>query len=122
MIEFQYPLILFGLLIVPLLILWYYYFGKHKEGVMRYSDISLIPDIFIKRAKNKVKLVIFIKIIIILFIIVALSRPRMTDMIIESTTDIVDIMLVIDMSSSMLAEDFKPILLVVVEGPKTEKE
>jgi len=43
-----------------------------------------------------------------LLIILALARPRLSDTIRESKTEIVDILLVIDQSSSMLAQDFKP--------------
>ena len=37
-----------------------------------------------------------------------MARPRIANIINDSKVDIVDIMLVLDMSSSMLAEDFKP--------------
>ena len=43
-----------------------------------------------------------------MLIIVALSRPRFVNTIQETKTEIIDILLVIDQSSSMLAQDFKP--------------
>jgi Ca-activated chloride channel family protein len=40
--------------------------------------------------------------------ILALARPRISDTIRETNAEVVDILLVIDQSSSMLAQDFKP--------------
>ena len=45
---------------------------------------------------------------IILLIILALARPRLSEISRETKTEIIDILLVIDQSSSMLAQDFKP--------------
>lgn len=108
MIEFEYPLILFSLLAIPALMYWYLKKGQHQEGTMRYSDISLIPKEALQRGRIKQRLLLVIKILIITLILTALSRPRLSNTIKETRTDIVDIMLVIDQSSSMLAQDFKP--------------
>ena len=43
-----------------------------------------------------------------ILIIIALARPRLINTMQKSKTEIVDILLVIDQSSSMLAQDFKP--------------
>ena len=43
-----------------------------------------------------------------ILIIFALARPRLIDTLKETKTEIIDILLVIDRSSSMLAQDFKP--------------
>ena len=51
---------------------------------------------------------IFSRIIIMMLIIMALARPRFVDTIQETKTEIIDILLVIDQSGSMLAQDFKP--------------
>ena len=51
---------------------------------------------------------IFSRIIIMMLIIMALARPRFVDTVQETKTEIIDILLVIDQSSSMLAQDFKP--------------
>jgi len=51
---------------------------------------------------------IFSRIIIMMLIIIALARPRFVDTIQQTKTEIIDILLVIDQSGSMLAQDFKP--------------
>ena len=41
--EFGQPYYLFLLLVIPLLILWYFYIGDKKEATIRYSNLNLIP-------------------------------------------------------------------------------
>ena len=57
--------------------------------------------------------------ITIFLIIIALSRPRIIDSLKETNMDVIDIVLVIDISSSMLATDFPPNRLEAVK--KTAK-
>ena len=77
--------------------------------------MELIPKKLIKRAKYKNRFLQVIRFIIFLLIIIAFARPRKTNILTNSKIDIVDIMLVIDMSSSMLAQDFKPNRLEAVK-------
>ena len=51
----------------------------------------------------------------ILLIIIGLSRPRIVDKITETKVDVIDMILVLDISSSMLADDFKPNRLEAVK-------
>ncbi len=87
---------------------WYLKKGQFQEGTMRYSDISLIPEKAIRLGRLKHNFLIVLKFLIFTLLLTALSRPRLSNTIRESKTEIVDIMLVIDQSSSMLAQDFKP--------------
>ena len=93
MIEFEYPFILLSLLAIPALVYWYLRKGQHQEGTMRYSDISLIPKEAIQRGRLKHRLLLLVKVLIIALILTALSRPRLSNTIKETRTDIVDIML-----------------------------
>ena len=108
MLEFQYPFILLFIFLVPIL------FGierkrRHSsEGTMRFSHKNLIPESAIKRGEAKSLFLIIYKLVIITLIIVALAEPRLSEKIIESNMEVVDIMLVVDQSSSMLAMDFDP--------------
>jgi Ca-activated chloride channel family protein len=45
---------------------------------------------------------------VIFFLVIALARPRITSQESKSSWEVVDIMLVLDISGSMRAEDFKP--------------
>ena len=106
--EFGQPYYLFLLLLLPILILWYFKQGQNQEATIRYSNIDLIPKSVIRSGRIKNLVFIIGRIVIMLLIILALARPRLTDTVRETKTEIIDILLVIDQSSSMLAQDFKP--------------
>ena len=106
--EFGQPYYLFIFLLLPILILWYYKKGQHQEATVRFSNLDLIPNSVIRNGKMKNMVFILGRLVIILLIILALARPRLSDTIRETKMEIIDILLVIDQSSSMLAQDFKP--------------
>ena len=106
--EFGQPYYLFFLLLLPILILWYYKKGQHQEATVRFSNLDLIPNSVIRNGKMKNMVFILGRLAIILLIILALARPRLSETSRETKTEIIDILLVIDQSSSMLAQDFKP--------------
>ena len=108
MLDFQYPS--FFLLLIPIVIIFIlkYINIESFEGVVRYSNIDLIPSKIKSRGTLKNNILVFLNIFIFLLVIIGLARPRISNIINDSKVDIVDIMLVLDMSSSMIAEDFKP--------------
>ena len=106
--EFGQPYYLLLILILPLLVLWYFKKGQNQEATIRFSNLDLISKSVIRNGKIKNMFFIIGRLFIMLLIIFALARPRLSDTIRESKTEIVDILLVIDQSSSMLAQDFKP--------------
>ena len=106
--EFGQPYYLLLILILPLLVLWYFKKGQNQEATIRFSNLDLISKSVIRNGKMKNMFFIIGRLFIMLLIIFALARPRLSDTIRESKTEIVDILLVIDQSSSMLAQDFKP--------------
>ena len=106
--EFGQPYYLLLILILPLLVLWYFKKGQNQEATIRFSNLDLISESVIRNGKMKNMVFIIGRLFIMFLIIFALARPRLSDTIRESKTEIVDILLVIDQSSSMLAQDFKP--------------
>ena len=113
--EFGQPYYLLLILILPLLVLWYFKKGQNQEATIRFSNLDLISKSVIRNGKMKNIFFIIGRLFIMLLIIFALARPRLSDTIRESKTEIVDILLVIDQSSSMLAQDFKPNRLEAVK-------
>ncbi len=106
--EFAHPYFLILFFIIPIILFWYNKKGQYNEGSIRFSNLDLIPEKIIKNG-NLINLTfLLIKLIIIIIIILALARPRLLNTIQKTKTEIVDILLVIDQSSSMLAQDFKP--------------
>ena len=106
--EFGQPYYLILFLILPILIFWYFKKGQNQEATVRFSNLDLIPETIIRSGQIKNMIIVMGRLLIMLFIILALARPRLSDTIRETNTEIIDILLVIDQSSSMLAQDFKP--------------
>ena len=106
--EFHSPSYLFLLIFIPLFFLWYLKKGKANEATLRFSSLDLIPQEVIRDGKIKNNFFIIFRLFIIFLVIVALSRPRIINSIKETKTEVIDILMVIDQSSSMLAQDFKP--------------
>ncbi len=113
--EFQHPLYLLLLIIIPFLIIWYNIYGKKNEGTLRISSINFISNEIIQVGKRRNQLILIINIVVILLIIIALSRPRFVDELKKTKVEIIDMLLVLDISSSMLADDFKPNRLEAVK-------
>lgn len=108
MIEFNQPLYLILLIMLPVFFLWHFRKGSHQEATFRYSDVNLIPREAIRAGERKMGFLSLLKALIYCLIVIALARPQISNTLRESSTDVIDIMLVIDQSSSMLAQDFQP--------------
>ncbi|MDL2223983.1 VWA domain-containing protein [Bacteroidales bacterium OttesenSCG-928-M06] len=95
------------LLLIPM-IAWYIWKQRNAQTNIRLSS----SDGFLKAPKTyKVylrHLPFIFRMLAIVFLIIALARPQTTNNWNQSTTEGIDIVLSIDISSSMLAEDLKP--------------
>lgn len=118
--EFQYPYYLLLLLLIPVWLLWYLKYGQKSEGVFQVSSLIILNDKIKKSGSFKNWLLIVIHLLILALIILGLSRPRSIEKLKSNSIDVVDILLVLDISSSMLADDFSPNRLEVVKKTATE--
>jgi Ca-activated chloride channel family protein len=124
--AFKNPVILWGLLIIP--VVFYLMYRGEQRRTLSTPYLSLFP-----RFKTfRIKLLFFSKIIMTLTLglfLVALARPQkgFIEEILE--TEGIDIVLSLDISSSMKAEDFKPnrlgaakiVAKEFISGRKTDK-
>ncbi len=94
--------------IIPLMVYLYFcVFRKYKKIISKLGDNNLIEKLLTINLKfKKRKLIIFF--IAIIFILFALARPRFGANIIEAKRKGVDVIIALDTSLSMLAEDIKP--------------
>lgn len=109
MIRFANDTILYLLLGLPLLIVFFYFVGRWKKTAMaRFGNLllleQLMPSFSRKRRLWKVALLLAA----ILFMILALARPQVGTALEEVKRQGVDIMVAIDVSESMYAEDVPP--------------
>tara|TARA_B100000029_G_scaffold516797_2_gene634475 strand:+ start:68824 stop:69831 length:1008 start_codon:yes stop_codon:yes gene_type:complete len=105
---FSTPLFLLLLLIIPLLFWWYYYRSKKDEGGLQFSDISFVTRLESPRVLKYQHVPWYTRIIAISLVIIALARPQLGTEGAEVTTEGIDIILALDISGSMGAEDYKP--------------
>jgi len=115
MIEFLHPWILIASFFVPLLFWLFKKKYSFFEGTMRISSSTLFEGNFRRKGELRYKIILYLKILTLVLIIIAIARPRKIDQLQMMNVDVVDIILVIDISSSMLAEDFKPNRLEAVK-------
>ena len=107
MTRFAYPWLTVGFLIVPLLVYLRLKWGA-CEPVLRFSDVSSLAKID-RSFWARLSFVPFaFRMIALGLLLFGVARPQRGTTGEEIRTEGVDIMLVIDVSGSMLAEDFKP--------------
>jgi len=116
MIEYANPKYFLLLALIPLFLLWYWKFGKNHEGTIQFSSTKLLGNHFKKRGRQRTILLHILFATIFTLTVLGLSRPRLVDTLEETKIEVVDIILVLDISSSMLAEDFKPNRLEAVKN------
>ena len=95
------------LLLIPLigLIVYQIFFSKKTKGAFFYSSLAFLRQIRPTIRSQFDFLPSALKIAALFFVIIALARPQKTDIITNQTQEGVDIMLVMDISLSMLVED-----------------
>jgi len=106
-IEFANPEFFWLLLLLPLALLWYFFKRKNEMASLR---ISSIKGFTVKSWASKLKPMLFaIRLLALAAIVTALARPQTEDISTRTkTTKGIDIVMAIDVSSSMLARDLKP--------------
>ncbi len=106
-IEFANPQFFWLLLMLPLALLWYFF--KRKDEVASLK-ISSVKGFSINSLASKLKPLLFVvRLLALAAIITALARPQIEDISTRTkTTKGIDIVMAIDVSSSMLARDLKP--------------
>lgn len=101
----EYLLLL--LLIIPYL-LWYLMYRKKTEPTIRMSDTFAYRYAPKSWKVRLMPLQMLLRLIAFVFVVIALARPQTQNSWKNKYVEGIDIMLVMDVSTSMLAEDLKP--------------
>ena len=110
------------LIIIPLfmvLVIVKIFFYK-KTSSVQVSSFNSFKNFFGNQGKIKVFFINALFIVALLLIIVGFARPQISSLDKDITVEVIDIVLVLDTSSSMLAEDFKPNRLEAVKDAAKE--
>ena len=96
------------LLILPVALAWHFFNWKKKQAVLKMPSLLWFQDV--SSIWSKVYPFLFImRLIAIGLIILAISRPQTVDISTRTKTNKgIDIVMAIDVSSSMLSQDLKP--------------
>ncbi|MEZ4648814.1 MAG: VWA domain-containing protein [Candidatus Eisenbacteria bacterium] len=105
--SFAYPQLLWLLLLPPLLFAWRHYRRRRMNAPVAFSSVDVVPARRTWRTVGAAALP-WLRLASLCLLIVALARPRTGENEVEVTSEGIDIVLAIDISSSMKAEDFQP--------------
>ncbi len=106
--RFASPWFLSLLLLLPALV-WYYLQRKKKEQPsLRYSSTGLFSGARLSWRARLAWVPVALRGLVVLLVILALARPQKGRSSQEVESEGIDILLALDISSSMKAEDFKP--------------
>ena len=106
-IEFSNPEFFALLLVIPAIILWQWWKKPERNPVMGFSDLSPIHGIQSWRSKIHFLPTLLRTLAFIIFVL-AMTRPQLSLTEEEVKAEGIDIVLSMDLSSSMLAQDFQP--------------
>ncbi len=107
-IIFAHPYLLLLLLIIPLMTVWYVMRYRKQKPALQFSNISLFKGLHKTFRQKAYPLLFVLRMIAVGALIIALARPQTKLSKKEMKVEGIDIVLTMDVSGSMLAEDFKP--------------
>lgn len=97
-----------GLIVILAMLVYYFRRGRVRSATIKYSDLRIVRRAA-RTGKQRLRFVLpGLRVLAILVFLVALARPRSGTEYVEESSEGIDIMIALDVSSSMQAEDFKP--------------
>ena len=107
-IIFAHPQFFWLLLLLPLMILWHFFWDKKSK-----PSVTISSTVAFKRAKSLYNqlyhLLFLLRIIAVTLLIIALARPQTrSESAKTKITEGIDIVMAIDVSASMRSQDLKP--------------
>ena len=107
-ITFAHPYLLLLLLVIPMMAVWYLLRYRKQKPALQFSNISLFKGVHKTFRQRAYPLLFVLRMVAVGAIVIALSRPQSMLSRQEMKVEGIDIVLAMDVSGSMLAEDFKP--------------
>lgn len=107
-ITFAHPWMLLGLLLIPAMITWWILRYRKQEAALQHSNIALFEGVRQSLRRRLRWLPYALRVTAVAAMVVALARPQSQLSRQEMTVEGIDIVMAMDLSGSMLAEDFRP--------------
>ncbi len=108
MYRLEDPQILILLLAIPALMYMYVRRRRQRSAAIRYSDVESLKRADVRHTGRNRHVLFALRIVALAALVVAFSRPQSGVTSETMNTEGIDIVLAIDVSSSMLAEDLEP--------------
>ncbi len=109
MFVWENPWIFWSLLILLILsIIYFINFYRNKKIIKNFIEIDLLHRLLNDFSTSKPLVKFFILIIAMVFLFISLANPLIGTKLIEGKRQGVDVIIALDVSNSMLAEDVKP--------------
>lgn len=107
-ITFAYPWVFYSLILLVPMIIWYW--RKHKKTTphLTYSSLQMFSGVKPTIRERLRHMPFVLRILAMVLLITAVARPQTFSTGEDVYTEGIDIAMVLDISGSMLAEDFKP--------------
>ena len=107
-ITFVHPWVLLGLVAVPPMILWWIWRYRKQDAAVQHSNIAVFDGVERSMRVRLRWLPYALRMVAVAAMVVALARPQSSLSRQEMTVEGIDIVMAMDISGSMLAEDFRP--------------
>ncbi|MBR0330233.1 MAG: VWA domain-containing protein [Alistipes sp.] len=109
MFRFAHPHYLWLLLLIPMLALLFVWAAyRRRRRLERFGTLSLVEELMPAVSQGRIVLKFILFELALLCLIFAAARPQFGSKLLEEKAEGIEMMLVVDVSNSMLAEDFAP--------------
>ncbi len=109
MFRFANPHILYLLLLVPVAVaLFIFAMRRRRRRLERFASASILAQLTPSASPARIRTKFIIYTLAVIFLVLAAARPQIGSKLREEHHKGIEMMLVVDVSNSMLAEDFEP--------------
>jgi Ca-activated chloride channel family protein len=109
MFQFAHVELLYLLFLIPILIVAFIVSKNHKKKLWdQYGDAALLEELMPDRSVNRPILKLILLLVALAFFILAIAGPQFGSKLENKKMEGVELMIALDVSNSMLANDIKP--------------
>lgn len=119
-ITFLHPGFFYLLLIIPAYVAWYIWKQRTLQPTMQMSTLSPFAGMKISSRAYLRHSLLVLRMLALAAVICVMARPQSYDSVRNEETEGIDIVMAMDISGSMLAEDFKPNRLEAAKDVATQ--
>ena len=107
--RFANPGFLYLLLLLPVIAaLWMFYQWRKNKALQKFGDPGLVKKLMPEYSSIRPNIKLFLRIIALTSVIIILARPQFGSKLEEVRKQGVEVIIALDVSNSMLAEDIQP--------------